>query len=229
MKAPIGLIIGAGAMIAIAVVAFLFAPEQLTETTISEQTIPEVPPPSPARRARVADKANHLGPRALFTRKYDGDIKRAVDIYWPEYPFWRSWKAQLYQESRLNPDAVSPVGARGLAQFMPGTWQEVSLELNLIGLSPNSDIAIEAGAYYMAKMRRFWSSPRPEEERQRLAQASYNAGAGNIIRAQKLCDGARSWEQIEKCLPQVTGASNAHETQTYVSRIERWRIALEME
>ena len=30
--------------------------------------------------------------------------------------------AQLAQESRWNPDATSPAGAQGIAQFMPATW-----------------------------------------------------------------------------------------------------------
>jgi len=57
-------------------------------------------------------------------------------------------------------------------------------------------------------------------------QASYNAGAGNIIRAQSLCGGALDWTGIAPCLPQVTG-HHAHETITYVERIDRWYRSLQ--
>ncbi len=113
------------------------------------------------------------GASTLFPSRYDGAIRSAVERYWPEYPDWLSWRAQLYQESRLNPAAVSPVGAAGLAQSMPGTWRQVVREMRLpAGLSPNSEIAIEAGAYYMQRLRRSWSAPRPESERHQLALAS---------------------------------------------------------
>lgn len=161
-------------------------------------------------------------PAAAATDKYDRQIARAVAMYWPAYPFPVAWKAQLYQESRLDPDAVSPVGAAGLAQFMPGTWRQVVRELRYPpGISPHHDIAIDAGAYYMAKLHRQWSAPRSWDDRHKLAQASYNAGLGHVLAAQKRCGGPPGYPEIIRCLPDVTGR-HAMETITYVERIARW-------
>lgn len=151
--------------------------------------------------------------------------------WWPDLPQWKLWKAQLYQESRLDPGAISPVGARGLAQFMPGTWNDVVRGLNFSsGVSPHDpDLAIEAGAYYMAQLRRTWRRDRAALEQQRLAQASYNAGTGNILKAQRICGDARMWAAIGACLHLVTGEKNAGETLTYVERIARWWKQMEIE
>lgn len=159
--------------------------------------------------------------------RYDREIDRAVAAYWPDYPRPAAWKAQLYQESRLDPRAVSPVGAAGLAQMMPGTWADLTRELRLGAVSPHHAVAIEAGAYYMAKLRKMWRTGRVPGDQQPLAQASYNAGAGNIIRAQRVCGGARSWAGIAPCLIHVTGAAHSRETLTYVDRIARYTTMVE--
>ncbi len=163
----------------------------------------------------------------VMTDRYDRQIRSAVSTWWGDYPFWAAWKAQLYQESRLRPDAVSPVGARGLAQFMPGTWSEVARQLRLPPEArADNNLAIEAGAFYMAQLRRQWSAPRPVEDRQRLAQASYNAGLGSLLAAQRACGGAALYSDIIACLPRITGRHSA-ETITYVDRIARWRAQIE--
>jgi membrane-bound lytic murein transglycosylase F len=163
-----------------------------------------------------------------FPGKYDDQIRHAAKRYLPGVDY-HLWKAQLYQESLLNPAAVSPVGAAGLAQFMPRTWVEVSRELGYGKISPHlTGPAIQAGAYYMAKMRRFWSSPRPEWDRHSLAMASYNAGAGNLHKAQKKAGGARDYETISKSLSAVTGRYS-HETLTYVRRIWRYWERMKLE
>lgn len=160
---------------------------------------------------------------------YDIQIAAAVIEWWPEIPVdtaFFAWKAQLCQESRLDAKAVSPVGAKGLAQFMPGTWREVAAEMGL-GARTAFDpwAAIDAGAYYMAKQRRFpdwrqWLDP----ERHKMSQAAYNAGAGNIRKALRLCPG-QSWSVVARCLPAVTG-KHAQETITYVDRIAEWQRQL---
>ena len=166
-------------------------------------------------------------PASSFTDKYDDDIKHHVERWWPDFPFWKSWKAQLYQESRFDPEAISPVGARGLAQFMPATWQEVSQQLGYGIVSPHiAKYAIEAGAYYMAKQRKFWRKI-DDLDRHQLAQASYNAGAGNISKAHKACNGADHWRVIAGCLPKITG-KHSRETITYIERIQRYWDQLEV-
>ena len=162
---------------------------------------------------------------SLFSERYDHQIEQAAERYLPGYD-WRLWKAQLYQESRLESDAVSPVGARGLAQFMPATWAEVTAQLKMGDVSPHAaKPAIIAGAYYQGRMIRIWRSPRPAADRYSLGAASYNAGAGNIIKSQKECDGKLLYSEIIECLPHVTGR-HADETTTYVERIWRYYAQL---
>lgn len=142
-------------------------------------------------------------------------------------PDWKWWKAQLVQESRLDPEARSPVGASGLAQFMPGTWAQYAPALGYGTLPPTAACpAAEVGAYYMRQLQRQWSAPRPDMDRHRLAQGSYNAGVGNILKAQKACGGVSDWDSAAVCLPQITGKKNAAETTGYIRQIARWRALM---
>lgn len=159
---------------------------------------------------------------SLFLDDFDDEFQDAAAAFLPVGYDWRLLKAQCYQESRLNPLAVSPVGAMGLCQHMPGTWQE--LEENHPELTDVwvPEQAIMAGALYQGKMMRFWTAERPEMDRVMLALASYNAGAGNLLRAQRLADGAALYAPIARKLPEVTGR-HAEETTGYVRNIVgRW-------
>lgn len=157
---------------------------------------------------------------------YDKAIKSAAETYWPGVP-WKLWKAQLYQESRLDPRAKSPVGARGIAQFMPATWAEVAKELAITDADPtNPDQAIVAGAYYMMEQRLFWGKAL-DPDRHKLAAASYNAGAGNIRKAWRICNETYTWVATQPCLVQVTGRHSV-ETTTYIQRIWKYWTAMEL-
>lgn len=131
---------------------------------------------------------------------------------------WRLLKAQCYQESLFDPEAVSYVGAQGLCQFMPATWKDTEHSLKLKGHPFNTELNIQFAAYYMHRQNKFWKSRRPDADRTSLALASYNAGAGNLAKAQRLCNMSVLYAEIIKCLPNVTGR-HSKETITYVKRI----------
>ena len=157
-----------------------------------------------------------------ITSEYDSDFKAAVRRYWTqEYNSnWCLAKSQCYVESHLKPDAVSPVGATGLCQIMAGTYADVAKRIDLRSSGRRDPASnIDAGVYYMATMIRIWMAPRSKECRLNLAWASYNAGPGNVIKAQKLSGGRKCWVHISPYLPDVTGRKHSAETQGYVHKI----------
>lgn len=88
-----------------------------------------------------------------------------------------SFEKQLDAESSFNPAAVSPKGARGVAQFMPTTGKQY-------GLNTSDDLhdpikSIRAGAKYMADLK---AQANGDE---RAARVGYNAGPGAMKRYQR--------------------------------------------
>jgi soluble lytic murein transglycosylase-like protein len=76
--------------------------------------------------------------------------------------------AQLYAESGFDPNAVSPAGAEGIAQFMPGTASSYGLSNPF-----DATASIDAQAHMMRDLlRQLGTVP--------LALAAYNAGAGAV-------------------------------------------------
>ena len=164
---------------------------------------------------------------SLYPDHYDKHFKRAA-IHLPAGTDWRLLKAQCYQESRLKKYAVSPVGAMGLCQFMPGTWADMKKRYPDL-TDPFLPIqSIRAAAIYMSDLNRFWRSQRPQTHRYKLAMASYNAGAGNMHKAQKKCGNLILYDEIIKCLPQITGR-HSKETIDYVQLIYyKWYPAMRL-
>lgn len=156
----------------------------------------------------------------MIPATYDPLFRYASERWLPEWD-WRWLKALCWQESRFDPHAISPAGAMGISQFLVGTWHE---QCQKMGLGSRSvfipDDAIPVAAYYLRSLRNEWKWERPEWDRRRLTLASYNAGLGNILKAQARSGGMLHWLDIRIQLEWVTGEKNAHETNTYVDKIE---------
>jgi len=150
--------------------------------------------------------------------EYDTEIQRACAEFLPSID-WRIIKAQFWQESRFDPRATSAAGARGIAQIMPATWDRFG-----VGDPYNAHDSIWAGVKCMANLIGQWSRPRPDIDRICLALASYNAGLGHVLKAQKLAGDAPLYADIIERLPDVTG-TNSKETIDYVRHILRFYSA----
>jgi soluble lytic murein transglycosylase-like protein len=79
--------------------------------------------------------------------------------------------AQIWQESRFNPKARSPVGAAGIAQFMPGTAREYRVNVNDV------DSSLDGYGRFMKKLLAMFKGDYPK------ALAGYNAGPGRVQKA----------------------------------------------
>jgi membrane-bound lytic murein transglycosylase D len=104
------------------------------------------------------------------------------------------WLAEV--ESAFDPLALSPAGARGLYQLMPGTARELGLKTNLPDERTDPQKSAEAAARRLGALyRRFGDWP--------LALAAYNVGAGHVQRTLNE-NGARTFAEISPSLPLET-------------------------
>jgi soluble lytic murein transglycosylase-like protein len=142
------------------------------------------------------------------TEKYDELFKKYTARYYGATADWRVFKAQAIVESGLRPNVVSPVGARGLMQIMPATYEDIRKRNKdpLRGIDdPESNIA--AGIWYSHQEAVYWVRAAEEKQHFQFTFGSYNAGRGTIMRAQKAAAdeklNQRRWPSIEKIAPHV--------------------------
>lgn len=132
----------------------------VTEIDTDEQAAPAELALAPEALTQVADEAGPAQWRqrvAELADKYDISPSLLEAVVW--------------QESRWNARAVSPVGARGLAQLMPGTAR-------MMGVNPDDPHAnLEGGAKYLRLQLDAFDGDIE------LALAAYNAGPGRVIKA----------------------------------------------
>ncbi len=111
------------------------------------------------------------GPSLSERQKLVGRVCDLVEAHAKQNGLPRDFFARLiWKESRFDPNAVSPVGAEGIAQFMPGTAR-------MRGLADAFDIeqAIPASARYLGELKSGFGNLG-------LAAAAYNAGENRVSR-----------------------------------------------
>lgn len=164
----------------------------------------------------------------IFITIYDKFFKKYTKMYFG-YGFDYLWfKAQAVAESNLamggtNEKIRSHVGAQGIMQIMPGTWREIinrKMNKYIKGHSVfDAEYNIAAGIYYNRNMGQIWKARRTFLDWMSFIFASYNAGAGNIMKAQKyVTSNPNVWENVAAVLHLVTGR-HSKETIGYVKRI----------
>jgi membrane-bound lytic murein transglycosylase MltF len=136
---------------------------------------------------------------------------------------WVLMGAQGYQESQLNQEAKSAVGAIGVMQVMPATGKDMN-----VGNIAETEANIHAGIKYMRWMidNYYEKEPMTKLDKALFAFASYNAGAGKISQLRKEAakrglDPNVWFQNVEYVVAEKIG----QETVTYVSNIYKYYIA----
>jgi len=131
--------------------------------------------------------------------------------------------AQGYQESQLNQQAKSHVGAVGIMQLMPETGEQMR-----VGDIHVAEANIHAGAKYMDKLMEdfFPDAHFSEGNRPLFAFASYNCGPGNVAKCRREAaklglDPDKWFNNVEIVVAKKIGT----ETTTYVRNIYKYYVA----
>jgi membrane-bound lytic murein transglycosylase MltF len=135
--------------------------------------------------------------------------------------------AQGYQESQLNQEVKSPVGAIGVMQVMPATGAELK-----VGDIRQTEANIHAGVKYMRFMQDVYFKDEPNMDslnKLLLSFASYNAGPGRIRQlrreaAKRGLDPNVWFGNVE----QIASERIGRETVTYVSNIYKYYVAYKL-
>lgn len=142
---------------------------------------------------REREESEYLTSETGSLSEYDTLLARAaVDIGWD----WRLLASQAYQESKFDATARSWAGAQGLLQLMPATAREVG-----VADAYDPEQNVEGAVRYLDWLEGQWAPEVPDpDERLRFVLASYNAGRGHVMDAQRLAekngDDPMKWDDV---------------------------------
>jgi membrane-bound lytic murein transglycosylase F len=162
--------------------------------------------------------------------RYDQTLRKDSKRYFGVGVDWRVFKAQALAESEMNPNARSWVGARGLMQLMPSTYKDIQSRAAGFGAIDDPEWNIAAGIMHDRSLWRRWERDSIDVDRREFMFASYNAGEGTIMNAQKACVqrslDRRAWRSVETVAPEVP-RWRYRETLGYVRKIRSGMETLE--
>lgn len=156
--------------------------------------------------------------------RYDDTFRRYSKRYFSAAFDWRWFKAQGMAESNLDSAATSRVGARGVMQLMPSTFNYIQSRLPQFQSIDDPEWNIAAGIMHDRYLWKLWEKDVAGPERFRFMFASYNAGEGTIGRAadsaRVAAGGQPDWSHVEQVAPTVP-RWRYRETLGYVRKIDQ--------
>ena len=162
--------------------------------------------------------------------RYDQTFRKYSKRYFGVGYDWRVFKAQAMAESEMNPNARSWVGARGLMQLMPSTFNDIQSHASGFGSIDDPEWNIAAGVLHDRSLWRRWERDSIDVDRREFMFASYNAGEGTIMNAQRACRerslDQRAWQSVETVAPNVP-RWRYRETLGYVRKIRNGMESLD--
>jgi membrane-bound lytic murein transglycosylase F len=168
------------------------ADEQAAQTQLARAYGHTVPRNGPLRAKRgVPVVGDSISPYDAWFRQYAGGMA------WD----WQLLAVMAYKESRFDSTVTSRQGAMGIMQLMPRTAARLGLDS-----THAMDDHIRAAVRYLSKLDTLWRRAVPDpDQRLRFVLASYNAGPGHIIDAQRLAEqldlDPRKWENnVERAI-----------------------------
>jgi len=206
---------------------------------------------SPKLKAEIAEFANKYGRKSDFgkalVKKYGGDgnprvVKQAtskgeIKKFEQTIEFFRKYGAkydmdsllmvaQGYQESLLDQNARSDVGAIGVMQLMPATGHEMNTG-DITQLEPN----IHAGIKYVRLLRDQFFESQPMDERNKIlfSFAAYNAGPARVQKLRKEAEQRELNPNVWFNNVEIIAARRiGEETVTYVANIYKYYFAYKL-
>lgn len=121
-----------------------------------------------------------------ITDRYDDTFRKYSKRFFGAGFDWRIFKAQGIAESNLDMNAKSYVGARGIMQLMPSTFQEIQSKNPEVKAINHPEWNIAAGIYYDRQLWTQWRQQVIDADQNRFMFGSYNAGRGTLMRAQEV-------------------------------------------